>query len=193
MRQRIAGLTLSLLALGLLTACAGGSGGVIYSRSLDSYNPEVRLYSASRGGMFLEVPNNPFALPADQVTRTIGRGLRGAPPGQAFDFFAEADKPEGFSSPYRLIVLLDAAPGAKSEVICKGQPQPTDATGGSDMRVMMSLCVGERLMSNARGSVLRPAAPGDPAFINLLRRMAQVIMPRHDPNQDDFRRFNWLD
>ncbi len=186
-----------LLAGVLLTMLAGctapaGSGWVIYNHRLDAYNPEARNYAASRGGMLLELPNNPFAASDQELGAVIADMLYGAPSGQDFPFFTEAEKPDGYASPYRLVVLLDATPGAKSEIVCREPSQPV-ATDPLQMRVLMALCIGDRLMSTASGAVARPDRPRSLPLSNLLRRMAYVIMPHYDPNQDDSRRANWLD
>lgn len=165
---------------------------MIYNHRLDAYYPEARNYAASRGGMLLELPNNPFSLSDREVGAIIADILYGAPSGQSFPFFIESEKPANFSSPYRLIVLLDAKPGAKSEIICKAPAQPV-AADPQQMRVLMALCIGGRLMSSATGAVARPDRPRSLPLTNLLQRMAFLIMPHYDPNQDDSRRANWLD
>jgi hypothetical protein len=178
----------------LLGACAGNAGpyGLVYNRQLDAYSPSVLGYSAARGGINLELPNNPFPLPREDFERVIGQALYGAAPASPFAFYAASHRPEEFNSPYRVIVLLDAARGARSEIICKGAQQPV-AGGGPEMGILMTLCVGDKLMSTVTGSIARPAGPEDYGLTRLLRHMVFLLMPREDPNQDDSRRWNWLD
>ena len=147
---------------------------------IGSYDPGMVGYAASRGGMLTEVVHNPFSQPKREVDLRVAQAMEGAHFGQPMPFFLEA--PEGFISPYRIVVVLNAAPNAKSEAVCFDPNQPTRPYDGS-VSVLAAFCSQGRLINSVRGKASGIAGADDPTFARLMRQVAILLLPPRDPDR----------
>ena len=171
-----------LLASLLLAACAQQPGApVVHNEEVTpSYTPGLARYAASQGGLLVEFPHLPFPEPRELAEPVLLENMRTAYWGREVPFWRKA--PPGVTPGLRVTVLLDAAPGASAIGLCREGSGPL-GSGGATMRVLLSVCRGSKMVSNARGSLYPPPGPGDPALGELLRVMLLVTLPRNDPNR----------
>lgn len=81
---------------------------------------------------------------------------------------------------YRIVLAFGALPSGP-EGLCPGPDAATVAASPQD--AAMSFCIGERMLSTARGRMLRTArGPGDPAFADFLGGLAAELLPLRNPH-----------
>jgi hypothetical protein len=177
----------AVFALGALSACAGMATVQPANVSSDYYTGIVQ-YIASRGGLPTEVSGNPFASSDEQVHATVRDTMAKSHFGLHFPFLAE--KPQGFSSPYRMVVVLDSTAIPAYHKLCedagpKGGPRSgaTKADGG-EVRVAAALCAGDSMVSGTAGRVSGVRGPDDPGFITLIAQVTHELFPRTDEHDD---------
>lgn len=182
-------LLLVLFAAGTLAACAGASM-VQPAIVTATYDPSVLQYIASRGGLPTEVVGNPFNAPDEQVHSVVRETMARSHFGPKFPFLAE--KPQGFASSYRMVVVLNPAPGgAAYHKLCAGTAASQaggPATG--EVRVAAALCAGDRMITSTKGRVAGARGPQDPAFVGLIAQVSHALFPLRDEKDRD--RMDWL-
>lgn len=171
-----------------LTACAAG-GIIVQPPNIGSYDPEMLGYAASRGALLTQVVGNPFGLPRQEVEAAVVDSMAGARAGSRVRFSTRVSAAQ--ASPYRVVVLLDPAPGAQAARLCGDSAQPTaqpttQPTGAvSDkLRVMAAFCSNDVVVTSVTGSAAGVRGPKDPAFRGLIRGMVGELFPRRDPDLD---------
>lgn len=171
------------LAAGLAALLAGcaQSASVPHTYVDGAYRPSYLGYAASRGGMMTEVVGNPFAAPKPALDAAVTETLQASHFGPELPFFTEP--PEGYSSYYRVVVLLNPAPGAAPSRLCEQPAQPQSPAGGR-VGVLAAFCNGPYRITSAGGSIAAAQGPDDPAFRGLLRQVAVLLFP---PRPDDQR------
>lgn len=188
MRALATRLGLAVFALGALSACAG-TATVQPANVTSDYYTGIVQYIASRGGLPTEVSGNPFASSDEQVHATVRDTMAKSHFGQEFPFLAE--KPQEFSSPYRMVVVLGSTASPAYHKLCadagpKGGPRGgvTKADGG-EVRVAAALCAGDSMVTGTAGRVSGVRGPDDPGFISLIAQVTHELFPRTDEHDRD--------
>jgi len=174
---------LSLIALGasVLASCAGAPT-TRPATVTGTYSPRMLEYVAGKGGMLTEVVGNPFSAPKSEVDAAVLSTMETSHFGARFPFFSKA--PEGYSSPYRVVVALDPAPGTSAYTLCAGNVR-TQPRGPSDPnRVVAAFCARERVVTANQGLVYGPTGPRDPAFVGLIAQLSQSLFPPNDQERN---------
>lgn len=129
---------------------------------------------AKYGGLTTIVLGNPFGEPDEQFGVLVTETIRGANFGQDLNFTTEPLADD--RSPYRLIILFNPAPKARSEKICEDLVQPT-APRQDSLRAMMVLCTSEYPVVSTTGRRGGVSGTGEPGFRSLLRATTRELFP----------------
>ncbi len=167
-----------------LTACAAG-GIIVQPPIIGSYDPEMLGYAASRGALLTQVVGNPFGLPQQEVEAAVVSSMVGARFGPRVRFSTRVSAAQ--ASPYRVVVLLNPAPGAQVGRLCGDSTQPTAQSTGAvsdKLRAMAAFCSDDTVVTSVTGSVFGVRGPKDPAFRGLIRGMVGELFPSRDPDLD---------
>ena len=167
-----------------LTACAAG-GIIIQPPNIGSYDPEMLGYAASRGALLTQVVGNPFGLPQQEVEAAVVDSMAGVQIGPRVKFSTRVSAAQ--ASPYRVVVLLNPAPGAQVAQLCGAATQPTTQSIGAvsdKLRAMAAFCSDDTVVTSVAGSAAGVRGPKDPAFRGLIRGMVRELFPRRDPDLD---------
>ena len=175
---------LAVLALGVLSACAG-TATVQPANITSAWEPSILQYIANRGGLPTEVAGNPFASSDEHVHATVRDTMARSHFGPDFPFLAE--KPQDFSSPYYMVVVLDAAANPVYHKLCAENGPRGGATkaDGGVVRVAAALCAGGDMITGTAGRVSGVRGPDDPAFIAMIAQVSHELMPRKDQHDRD--------
>ncbi|MFQ5776108.1 MAG: hypothetical protein ACE5GS_16425 [Kiloniellaceae bacterium] len=170
-------ITLTVLGASLLAACAGAP--VVQPADITgTYSPRVLEYIAGRGGMLTEVVGNPFRVPKEEVDAVVIETMARSHFGAKFPFFTEA--PEDFASPYRVVVVLDPAPGTSAYTLCAGGAETRPRKPAEPNRVAAAFCAREIVITATSGSIAGPTGPRDPGFVRLIAQISLALFPPID-------------
>jgi len=170
---------------GALGACAG-TPTVAPASVTGTYNPRVLEYVAGKGGMLTEVVGNPFATPKAEVDGVVLETMARSHFGARFPFFTKA--PEDFTSPYRVVVVLDSAPGTSAYNLCGGEATTRPRKPSESNRVAAAFCARERVITATSGTVAGPTGPRDPAFVGLIAQISQALFPPNSQERNSLER-----
>lgn len=157
----------------LLSACAWQPR--IDNTYYSSYSPGMLSYAASKGGMKTEIIGAPVTAGertefAEFVTRRLAEGS----PGPVMPFFTDA--PADFTSPYRVVLLFDPAPGVGADDLCS-RPDLESRAKGATLDVAAAFCSSQTAVTRVSGSMGRVDSLSDPAFGRLLTQVARGLFP----------------
>lgn len=170
------------LVQSILFGCAGGT--MVRPVTLTgSYTPQILSYAGGKGGMPVAVVGNPFNAPQEDVDAAVAAALERSHFGPRIPFLTQA--PEGFTSPYRVVVALDPAPGAGARSLCAGRVETRPRAPAGLNRVEAALCARELVITSTGGRVAGPLGPRDPAFVALIERIGHALFPPFDPDRHD--------
>ena len=186
MWPRLRALVLLLLA-GLAPACSTDTVVVSPTSFFAAYTPSVLNYAATHGGVLVELLGNPFDAPKEDLEAAVTAAMTGSHFGPRVDFVTEA--PEDFVSPYRVVLLFDAAPHHTAIKLCKTDPELFEATSGEPVRVHAALCAKRKPLTAVSGRVSAPGGPGDPRFRALIGQITVNLFPPFNPDRQDSGRF----
>ena len=134
--SRISLLSLVILA-GAGSACLS-TDVVLSPTSFDgAYTPTVLNYSATSGGMLVEVIGNPFDAPKADLERSITGAMTDSHFGPHVDFVTTP--PEGFRSPYRIILVFDSTQNYTPYKLCS-QTESIQPAASDTVRAQAALC-----------------------------------------------------
>ncbi len=155
-----------------------------------AWYPGYLNYTASRGGMLVEVIGSPFEnVPQDQLEQAVAEVMEGSHFGPQMPFFTEP--PEGFNSPMRLRVLMNPAAATSGKLLCENPNQPQQKQAGRTS-ALAAFCLLEDRLSTARGVVAEAKGPDDPRFRALMRQLSVLLFPgtntKPGGSGDSFRR-----
>ena len=172
-------LTLVVLS-GALTACFNTNVVLSPTNFYGAYTPTVVNYSATEGGMLVEVVGNPFDASKSELDQAITSAMTGSHFGPHIDFLTT--RPEGFRSPYRIVLVFDSARGYTESKLCResGSIQPES---GETVRVHAALCAAESPLTGVSGRVSEVSAPDDPKFARLMAQITTNLLPPRNPER----------
>jgi len=165
-----------LLSAGSSAALAMGSASIAPVTYYPGYTPTVLNYAASQGGMLTVVMGNPFEqADASSVESEITAVMARSHFGPRLPFITTA--PEGFASPYRVVVLLDSARHITPYKVCGDYSGEPEATGRATIHVQTVLCANDKPLSSATARVSGVTSPSDPKFRQLIGQMSILLFP----------------
>ncbi len=176
---------LAVFVLGTLAACAGVAT-VRPANITAAYDPQVLNYIASRGGLLTEVTGNPFDASDEIVHAVVRKTMAESHFGPDFPFLAE--NPEGSTSPYRMVVVLESERGVAYTRICAGVEAPNASkVAGDEVRVTAALCARDEMITGTAGRVSGVSGPDDPNFVALIAQVSLELLPLTDESNRDNR------
>jgi hypothetical protein len=171
--------SIALLLAGLgLYACTGASV-ISHSYYNSAYSPDHVQLAAASGTAVAAIRNNPFAADRDNA------GVVAAMQGRNFGprlYFSQTPRPD---DKYGYKVILDfRPPGPSSAYQCQGESTPpTSAPPSGQIDVTATFCVGDRLLTDAAGTVSGATGPDDPRFRQLIGDIMVALTPPYDPSR----------
>ncbi len=173
-------LLILLILAGAGSACS--SSGVVLSPTsyYGAYTPTVLNYAATSGGILVEVVGNPFDVPKADLERAITGAMTGSHLGPAVDFVTTT--PEGFRSPYRIVMVFDPTQGYTPSKLCR-QTQYIEPGTGEIVKAHAVLCADEKALTGTSGRVRDVASPDDPQFRQLISQITTNLLPPFNPNR----------
>ena len=142
-----------------------------------AYTPTVLNTAATSGGILVEVVGNPFDAPKADLERSITGAMTGSHFGQIVDFVTTP--PEGFRSPYRIVMVFDATQGYTPLKLC-GETRSIEPGIGETVHVQTALCAAEKPLTAVSGRVSNATGPDDPKFRHLISQITRNILPPID-------------
>ncbi len=167
-----------LLAAGLgLSACADASI-VHHSYYNSAYTPDHVQLAAASGTALAVIRNDPF--PADRDNAGVLAAMQGRNfgPRMYFSQTARSDDLYGYK------VIMDFGSGYGANYQCQAGPTPPAASRPSGpIVVSATFCVGDRLLTDAVGSISGATSPDDPNFHRLIGDIMVALTPPYDPSR----------
>ena len=169
-----------LILAGAGSACSS-SGVVLSPTSYDGvYTPTVLNYAATSGGILVEVVGNPFDAPKAELERATTDAMTGSHFGPAVDFVTT--KPEGFRSPYRIVLVFDPTQGYTPSKLCR-QTQYIEPGTGEIVKAHAVLCAGAKALTGVSGRVGDVTGPDDSQFRHLISQITTNLLPPFRPTR----------
>lgn len=172
-------LSLVILA-GAATACTSTDIVLSPTSFYGAYTPTVLNSAATTGGMLVEVIGNPFDASKSDLERSITGAMAGSHFGPHVDFVTTP--PEGFSSPYRIVMVFDSAQGYTQIKLC-GQTDSIAPGHAESVRVHTALCAADKPLTGLSGRVSDVTGPDDPKFQQLISQMTINLLPPFNPDR----------
>jgi len=187
----------SLLVLAILTGAAACAPRLVVLSPTNfyiAYTPTVVNSAAASGGILVEVVGNPFDAPQADLERTITSAMTGSHFGPPVNFVTTP--PEDFRSPYRIVMVFDAAQGYGEAKLCReGRSiEPSGAVdqgdgegggGGKVVKVYAGLCAGQGPLTGVNGRVGEVTGLDDPKFRQLISQLTTNLLPPFNPDRRD--------
>ncbi len=145
-----------------------------------AYTPTVLNYAATSGGILVEVVGNPFDAPKGDLERAITGAMTGSHFGPNVDFVTTP--PEGFRSPYRIVMVFDSTQGYTQHKLCS-QTESIEPDAGESVRVNAALCAAEKPLTGVTGWVSDVTGPDDPKFRRLISQITTSLLPPSNPDR----------
>ena len=172
---------LSLVVLaGAASACTSTDVVLSPTSYYGAYTPSVLNYSATSGGILVEVVGNPFDAPKADLERSITGAMAGSHFGPQVDFVTTP--PEDFRSPYRIVMVFDSTQGYTQAKLC-AQTETIQPEAGETVRAHAALCAAEQPLTGVNGRVSDVTGPDDPKFGRFIAQMTTNLLPPTNPDR----------
>ena len=169
-----------LILAGAGTACSNNNVGLSQTSYYGAYTPTVLNYSATSGGMMVEVVGNPFDTPKADLERSITGAMTGSHFGQQVDFVTAL--PEGFRSPYRIVMVFDSSQNYTEKKLCE-QGRSIQPGTGEIVKAHAALCANGAALSGVSGRIGGVASHEDPQFRRFIALMTTNLLPPLNPDR----------
>lgn len=164
------------VALGL-SACADASI-VHYSYYDSAYTPDHVTLAAATGTALAVIRDDPF--PNDQGNAGVLAAMQGRNLGPRM-YFSQTPRPDDIYG-YKVVMNFGAATTYGGT--CSALPTPPSTTpAGGPISVSAAFCIGDKLLTDAAGSIGRASGPEDPAFHRLIGDMMVALTPPYHPDR----------
>lgn len=174
---------LSLVLLAGATAACTGDGVTLSPTSYyGSYTPSVLSYSATSGGMLVEVLGNPFDAPKGDLEEAITGAMTGSHFGPHVDFVTVPG--EDFRSPYRVVMVFDSTQGYSQYKLC-AQTETIEPGAGESVTAHVALCAADKPLTGVTGWAGEVSGPDDPRFRHLIAQLTTNLLPPINPDRRD--------
>ena len=147
------------------------------------YTPSILNYAATHGGILTQVVGNPFDVPQEDLDRAIAGVMAVSHFGQNVPFVTT--RPEGFRSPYRVIVLFDNQRGYTTVKLCGEDPASFQPAWEGKLRIHAALCANKNPLTSVFGDIAGATGPNDPLFRKLIGQITLGLLPPFNPDRQD--------
>jgi hypothetical protein len=145
-----------------------------------AYTPSVLSYSATSGGILVEVVGNPFDAPKADLERSITDAMTGSHFGPQVDFVTTP--PEDFRSPYRIVMVFDSTQGYTQAKLC-AQTETIQPEASESVTAHAALCAADKPLTGVTGWVSDVTGPDDPKFGRFIAQMTTNLLPPSNPDR----------
>ena len=160
-----------------LAACTGSS--IVHHSYYDSaYTPSHVDLAAASGPALAVIRNDPF--PGDRDNAGVLAAMQGRNFGQKI-FFTQTPRADDKYG-YKVVMHFGGEPFYYGQQCMAGPTPPATAAPGP-IAVTAVFCVGDRLLTDATGSIDGATGPDDPRFQRLIGDMLVALTPPRDPNR----------
>jgi len=168
-----------LLIAGLGLAGCTGNAVVSHSYYNSAYSPDHVQLAAASGTAIAAIRNNPF--PEDRGNAGVLAAMQGRNLGPRM-YFSQTPRSD---DKYGYKVILDfRPPGPSLAYQCQGESTPpANAPASGSIDVTATFCVGDRLLTDAAGTVSGATGPDDPRFRQLIGDIMVALTPPYDPSR----------
>jgi hypothetical protein len=166
------------LSIALLAVLSGCGGATVYTTYYDSlYSPDEVTLAAANNPALAVIRANPFA--ADRDNAAVLAAMQGVNFGPRLRFTQtpRADDRYGYK------VILDFGAPSPGAIACRLGPSPAVPRPTDQLDVYAAFCVGDRLLSEASGSVGGVSGPDDPRLRRLIADLLVALTPPYDPKR----------
>jgi hypothetical protein len=135
------------------------------------------------GDLPLMVRGEPYALPSAEIDRAVVSALQGLTYGVGTHF---VDAPDGDAPVHRMVLMFNPPPGLGPYRLCS-RPQPPAAGSAPPaprVGVIAALCLGDRAINYAEGSIATGAGPSSPEFRDGIVRFGLTLLPSRNPGDN---------
>lgn len=184
MRLRRASLcnALTLACLVFLGSCTQHGALITRAYISPTYSPTV-INSAARYDILpVEVAGTPFSGNNTRLAEAVVSAIRNVGSVANLPFAPAGDHPSP-KTPYRMVVLFDAAPDISHYNVCNGS-RKRDAAGAS-VRMMLTLCLGKDVVTSLRARRKGLTGPEAPDFRRFVKNATAALFPRRDETRGD--------
>lgn len=168
-----------VLSIALLAGLSGCGGATVFTTYYDSlYSPDEVTLAAANNPALAVIRGNPFA--ADRDNAAVLAAMQGVNfgPRLLFSQSPRADDRYGYK------VILDfGAPSFGGGPCSLGPTPPAPRPTAERMDVYAAFCIGDRLLSEAGGSVGGVTGPDDPKLRRLIADLLVALTPPYDPKR----------
>ncbi len=180
-RKTVARAAIAVSVAVLITGCSAPT---TYKWDWQQWSPNTLGYAAGQGALLTKIRGNPFDAPKDEVDAAITSTMYKSHFGPPVPFVTEA--PQGYISPYRVVMVFDPAETISPKELCTGDPKPSERSEDT-IKIAAAFCSRDTFETSVWGRVARTATPEDPEFKALIRQMTTQLFPNRDPNERDNR------
>jgi len=174
--------TLAILCTGaVLAGCAGNTTPVISNTSRTNWDPKTLTYAASKGGMPVEIKGAAFAGDQPGMDKAVTAGLGRSLNNVRLPFFTE--RPEGYTAPYRVVMLFNPAEGAALQHLC-ARDLPSQGPAGDRVNVTAAYCAADKMVTRVSGHVAGVESPQSPGFRTLVTNVGLGLFLSGNRDQD---------
>jgi hypothetical protein len=167
-----------LIAATGLSGCAGASV-VSHGYYSSAYSPDHVQLAAASGTALATIRNNPF--PADRDNAGVLAAMQGRNVGPRM-YFSQTARPD---DKYGYRVILDfVRPGPGTVYQCQRESTPpANSPPAGLIDVTATFCVGDRLLTDAAGTINGVSGPDDPRFKQFIGDIMVALTPPYDPSR----------
>jgi len=141
--------------------------------------------------MLVEVVGNPFDASKGDLESAITSAMTDSHFGPPVRFVTT--KPEGFTSPYRIVFVFDDTRNYTEAKLCKDGTSMEPGNGGQYVTVHAALCAAEQPLSGINGRVGGVTgyvtSPDDWKFRRLISRITTNLLPLFHPDHGEVNQF----
>jgi hypothetical protein len=167
------------LAAGLgLSACADASI-VHYSYYDSAYTPDHVQLAAASGTALAVIRHDPF--PGDRDNAGVLAAMQGRNLGPRM-YFSQTPRPDDKYG-YKVVITFGAGDGGYRAQCTATSTPPAATPPNGPILVSAAFCVGDRLLTDASGSIGGATGPTDPRFLSLIGDMMVALTPPYHPDR----------
>ena len=174
----LARISVGLALAGSLSACGLSA---VENTYISSFDPNTVNYIAARGPVYTQIIGNPYEGDQAELERSVTGAMRGANAGQPLSFSTQKDP--GNASPYKVVVVFNAATGLGPQELCGETPDGAVKKADGAVRIVAVLCAGDSRETSVVARLNPSAAdPRDPELTGIMRQMTRALFPSKNDN-----------
>ena len=174
-----------LILAAAASACAPNTVILTPTNYYITYTPSVVNSAAGSGGMLVEIVGNPFDVDQADLEQVVTSAMKGSHFGPPVDFVTV--KPDGFTSPYRIVMVFDDTRNYTETKLCKDGTSIEPGTGGEYVMVHAALCAAKQPLTGVSGRVGGVTdyvtSPDDWKFHQLIKQITINLLPPSNPDR----------